>query len=137
MDSITLRRTSRHSLSTRAQAVELGGFSLIGQRVLDASAEGCLIACDRAVDVGTRLVVSFEVPTTGLWFDAESEIVRIVAGRRPGDRGYCAGVRFLDFARRDQLALGIDLRDYPRVTAARSPKRRVRAMCAASLPISA
>ena len=122
------RRTTRYVVRARAQAVDVNAFSLIGERVLDASAEGCLIACDQEVHLGQKLLVSFQLSSSGLWFDAESEIVRIVQGHRDGDTGYCAGVRFTSFERSTRLALGVDLREHPRVAAQRSPKARLRAL---------
>lgn len=110
---IRTRRSNRHLLAVPAQAVALERFELIGERVLDCSAEGVLVACDQRVSLGDRVLISFAVPGTPLWFDAESEVVRIIEGLRPGDRGYCAGLRFIDFDRRDRLALGVDLRRHP------------------------
>lgn len=112
------RRTTRHRLSlrgaaTRGTAVALEGFTHLGDRFLDASAEGVLVACDREVELGERVLVSFHVPGSDLVFDAETEVSRIVLGFRPLDPGYCAGLRYTYFDRRDRLALGIDLRALP------------------------
>jgi hypothetical protein len=68
-----------------------------------------------AVALGEELVVSFAVPGSSLVFDAEAEVVRIIEGFRPRDPGYCAGLRFTRFDRRDRLALGVDLRGLPPV----------------------
>jgi hypothetical protein len=107
------RRTSRHLLSSRGQAVSIGGFRLIGERFLDASAEGVLVACDDGVRLGEEVIVSFPVPGSDRVFDAEAEVVRVVEGFRPSDPGYCAGLRFTRFDRRERLALGVDLRALP------------------------
>lgn len=112
---IRTRRTDRHVVRARGQAVALESFHLIGERFLDCSAEGALVACDAEVKLGDLVMVSFRVPGSALHFDAESEVVRIIRGERPQDPGYCAGVRFLDFDRRDRLALGVDLRALPLV----------------------
>lgn len=109
------RRTDRHLVASRGQAVSLDGFRLVGERFLDASAEGVLLACDERVELGEQLVVSFPVPGSELVFDAEAEVVRIVRGERPGDPGYCAGLRFTSFDRAERLALGVDLRALPLV----------------------
>jgi len=113
--STRFRRAPRHLVSATGQAVALDGFRLIGERFLDASAEGALVACDAAVALGEELVVSFAVPGSSLVFDAEAEVVRIIEGFRPRDPGYCAGLRFTRFDRRDRLALGVDLRGLPPV----------------------
>jgi hypothetical protein len=109
------RRTARHVVGARGQAVALDGFRLIGERILDASAEGVLLACDDRVAVGDAVMVSFPVPDSELWFDAEAEVVRVLRGEREGDPGYCAGLRFVGFDRGDRLALGVDLRALPLV----------------------
>lgn len=129
---ISLRRTTRHALRARGQAVDAETFSLLGDRVLDASGEGCLLACDAQASVGQRVYLTFENPETGTWFDAEAEIVRIIEGGREGDPGYCAGLRYVEFARKDQLELSLDLRSYGDVPAARPPTRRLRALYAAA-----
>lgn len=107
------RRTARHLVAARGQAVALDGFRLIGERILDASAEGVLLACDDGVALGETVIVSFPVPNSDLVFDAEAEVVRVVRGEREGDPGYCAGLRFVGFDRRERLALGLDLRALP------------------------
>jgi hypothetical protein len=112
------RRTTRHKLAlrgaaTHGTAVALDAFRQIGDRFLDASAEGVLVACDREVALGDRVLVSFAVPGSDLVFDAETEVSRIVEGFRPLDPGYCAGLRYTYFDRRDRLALGMDLRALP------------------------
>ncbi len=127
-----IRKTTRYVVKARGQAVDLDGFELVGERVLDASAEGCLLACDREVKKGQTLLLSFQVPASGLWFDVEADVVRVIQGHRDGDPGYCAGLRFRDFDRSARLALGIDLREHPRVAAQRSPKERLRMLALAS-----
>jgi hypothetical protein len=126
-----VRKTTRYIVKARGQAVD-ESFHLVGERVIEASATGCLLACDREVKRGQRLLLSFQVPATGLWFDAEAEVVRVVAGQREGDPGYCAGLAFRDFDREARLALGLDLRDHPRLAAQRSPKERLRMLALAS-----
>jgi hypothetical protein len=130
--SLPVRKTTRYVVRARGQAVDLDGFELVGERVLDASATGCLLACDREVRKGQTLLVSFQVPATGLWFDVEADVVRVVEGKRDGDPGYCAGLAFRDFDRTARLALGLDLREHPRVGAQRSPKERLRLLALAS-----
>lgn len=128
--SVPIRRTTRHMVRARGEAVELSRFSLVGCRFLDVSAEGCLLACDDAVRSGDRLMLSFRLPSTGLWFDAEGEVVRVVEGWREGDPGYAAGVRFVEFERRARLELGLDLRELPHIGMSRSPAKRLRCLAA-------
>ncbi|AKF05380.1 PilZ domain-containing protein [Sandaracinus amylolyticus] len=123
------RRLDRYVVGSHGRAMSLDGHQLIGDRVLDASGEGVLVACDERVELGQRVFVSYPVPRSELVFDAETEVVRIVRGEREGDPGYCAGLRFVAFDRRDRLALGIDLRELPLVP------RRVRWDATRATPI--
>ncbi len=127
---VPIRKTTRHVVRTRGQIVDLESFKLIGDRFLDVSAQGCLVACDRGVIAGQRMLMSFRLPSSGLWFDAEGEIVRVVEGWRDGDPGYAAGVRFVEFERRARLELGIDLRALPQAPMTRSPTQRLRQLAA-------
>jgi hypothetical protein len=94
------RRAVRRAARASCQAVSVDGFELLGERALDLSPQGLLLACDVPAALGEQVVVSFEVPgRTPLWLDAEAEIARIVYGYRHGDPGYCAGLRFTYFER--------------------------------------
>lgn len=91
------RRSLRRSYRTRCQAVRLDGFQQVGYRILDLSHRGALVACDRVVFPGDELVVSFRAPgDSSVIIDAFGEIQRVIKGRRFGDPGYAAGVRFTD-----------------------------------------
>ena len=125
---VPIRRMLRHAVRARGQAVDLSRFSLVGERFLDVSAEGCLVACDEGVSTGQRLVLSFRLPHTGFVFDAEGEVVRVIHGWREGDPGYAAGVRFVDFERKARLELGLDIRALPAIGMTRPPLGRVRLM---------
>lgn len=94
------RRAVRRAVRTECQAVSLGEFRLIGERVLDVSPLGMLVACDDATQLGDDLIVSFRAPgRDALWLEAEAEVARIVYGFRAADRGYCAALRFTYFER--------------------------------------
>jgi hypothetical protein len=127
---VPIRKTTRHVVRTRGQIVDVESFSLVGDRFLDVSSQGCLIACDSGVLRGQRLVMSFRLPTSGLWFDAEGEVVRVIEGWREGDPGYAAGVRFVEFDRRARLELGVDLRELPQAPMTRSPTARLKQLAA-------
>lgn len=125
-----VRRTTRHALRARGQAVDARRFTLLGERILDASAEGCLLACDAEARVGQRVLLTFQLPEQGTWFDAEAEVVRVIEGNRYGDPGYAAALRYVDFDRADRLALGVDLRAHPLTGVQRSPVKRLRSLAA-------
>ncbi len=99
------RRALRRAVRTRCQAVSADDFRLLGQRVLDLSPRGMLVAADTGVEVGEEVLVSFRAPNGGPWLDAEAEVARLVEGWRPWDPGYCIGLRFtrLDAPSRGEL----------------------------------
>lgn len=121
-----VRRFTRHVVRAHGEAVTTRDFRLLGRLVLDASAEGCLLACDDGVTIGDDVILTFRVPGSSEWFDAEARVARIVEGNRYGDPGYCAGLVYTRFDRRERLALGVDLRSFPLVPAQRSYKFRLR-----------
>lgn len=97
------RRAVRRATRTRCQAVTSADFELLGERVLDLSPRGMLVACDAPAALGEEVIVSFETPGADpIWLDAEAEIARIVYGFRRGDPGYCVGLRFTYFERAAQ-----------------------------------
>jgi hypothetical protein len=94
------RRAVRRAAHIRCQAVSDARFELLGERALDVSPRGMLVACDAQAILGDEVVVSFQAPgPEEIWFDAEAEIVRIVHGLRLSDPGYCVGLRFTYFER--------------------------------------
>lgn len=103
------RKSLRRAVSSPCQAVTLDPFRLVGERILDLSPRGARIACNAPVKLGDRILLSFRAPQSGAWIDAEAEVVRIVRGRRAGDSGYGAGLRFVDLERavRDELIVAL------------------------------
>jgi hypothetical protein len=103
------RRSVRRSVRARCQAVELSGFRLVGERLLDLSTRGALLACDSGITRGDRILLSFRCPNSSEWIDTEAEVHRVIEGRRDGDLGYCAGLRFVGMERemRHELLCGL------------------------------
>jgi len=98
------RRSLRRAVGARCWALRLRGFALVGERLLDLSPRGALLACDDSVRPGDRLVLRFRAPNEGPLLDVEAEVARVVGGWRAGDPGYCAGLRFdIDAASRGEL----------------------------------
>jgi hypothetical protein len=99
------RRIVRRAVRAPCHAVTLEGPRLVGERALDLSPYGMLLACDDGVRMGESVAVSFKAPGGLEWFHADGEVVRIVEGWRLGDPGYCVGVRFtrIDLASRMRL----------------------------------
>lgn len=113
------RRAVRRAAPTRCQVVELAGFSLLGEQVIDLSARGMLVECTRTARVGDELQVSFRVPGQSeqaepeLWFDAEAVVARVVAGQRWCDDGLGAGIEFTYFEKSCRHELLARLVGYP------------------------
>ncbi len=116
------RRAVRRSVRSRCLAHAMKGLRHLGQRVLDVSPYGMLIACDSGVQLGEEVLVSFRTPGTERWFDAEGEIARVVGGWRDGDPGYCIGLRFTYMEEGTDEALRASLRGLPPPI----PQRRIR-----------
>jgi len=117
------RRSMRRVVRASCQAVALDEFRLIGDRILDLSPRGLLLACDTQVERGQELVVSFQAPQGGPWIDVEAEVARVIEGWRPYDPGYAAGLRFTRIDRPARGELLSRLAGFPPPV----PQRRVRA----------
>ena len=114
------RREIRRRASFACRVVREADFKLIGTRMLDLSPDGMLVMTVRDAAPGDSLIVSFRATELGLWFDAEAVVRRVVHGRRPRDRGRCAGIAFTRFDAVSRLIL----RSHLRRTAPPVPARR-------------
>ncbi len=117
------RKTVRRAVGTVCQAVTEEGFRLLGERVLDLSAEGMLLSSDQEPELGADVIVSFRAPGTGIWLDAEAEVARIVRGRRRSDRARGIGLRFRSLDRVARAVLDASLRGHPPPVPARSVRK--------------
>jgi hypothetical protein len=88
------RRAKRRSVLIDCQVVRERDFTLIGERAIDLSPHGMLLSSRRSARIGEELIVTFRVPGTKLWIDTTATVVRVVHGRRPGDRGPALGLAF-------------------------------------------
>jgi hypothetical protein len=112
--SAVQRRAVRRAARTRCQAVELAEFSLLSEEVIDLSARGMLVECERQARVGAEVQVSFRAPGRDeLWFDAEAVVARVVAGQRWDDDGLAAGLEFTYFEKSARHELIERLMGYP------------------------
>jgi hypothetical protein len=98
------RQVLRREVRLHCQAVSESEFRLVGRRALDLSPAGMLLESDDDVRVGDALFVSFRAPQSALYIDTSARVVRVVAGRRPGDHGRCLGLQFEDL---DAVAKGV------------------------------
>lgn len=107
------RRTVRRTVRLACQVVSEDAFRLVGRRALDLSPAGMLLESDTDAQIGDELLVSFRAPQSGLFIDTTARVVRIVAGRRPGDHGRCLGLRFEQLTPLLQGVLGESLAGLP------------------------
>jgi hypothetical protein len=79
------RRSTRHSVGLNCQVVRERDFQLIADRIVNLSASGLVVSPADPALTGERLIVSFQIPHSGQWVDAEATVARVVHGRRPGE----------------------------------------------------
>jgi hypothetical protein len=79
------RRSSRHSVRLVCQVVRERDFQLVADRIVNLSASGLVVSPADPALTGERLIVSFQIPHSGYWVDAEATVARVVHGRRPGE----------------------------------------------------
>lgn len=79
------RRSTRHAVGLNCQVVRERDFQLIADRIVNLSATGLMVSPADPALTGERLIVSFQIPHSGHWVDAEATVARVVHGRRPGE----------------------------------------------------
>lgn len=99
------RNGARRRVSLPCRAVHWGRFEVVGERLLDLSPRGALLACDAEVRAGDEVLLAFRMPWLGPYVLVVAEVARVLEGWREGDPGYCAGVRFLDLDPGDRAEL--------------------------------
>ncbi|MBN1607018.1 MAG: PilZ domain-containing protein [Polyangiaceae bacterium] len=113
-------RTSRRTLRARCQVVRERDFRLVADRVKNLSASGMLVAPADPVLTGERLIVSFRLPQSDFWIDAEAVVSRVVHGRRAGENTRALGVQFDNLDPEARRALELCLCHAPPVPPGRS-----------------
>ena len=78
-------RSTRRSVRLVCQVVRERDFQLIADRIVNLSASGLVVSPADPALTGERLIVSFQIPHSGYWVDAEAIVARVVHGRRPGE----------------------------------------------------
>jgi hypothetical protein len=107
------RRASRHSVRLDCQVVRERDFQLIADRVVNLSASGLLVSPADPALTGERLIVSFQIPHSGYWVDAEATVARVVHGRRPGEHTRSLALQLENVEEIPQMLLGRALRRCP------------------------
>src|SRR5690242_19238448 len=118
------RGSSRHTVKIECQVVRERDFSLIADRVVDLSESGALVGPADPALTGERILISFRIPRTTTWVDAEAVITRVVHGRRPGEYSRALAVEFEDLAAFPRFMLKETLRRTPVAPPKSVPGRR-------------
>ena len=109
----TPRGSSRHTVKIACQVVRERDFSLIADRVVDLSATGALVGPADPALTGERILVSFRIPRSTVWVDAEATVTRVVHGRRPGEFSRSLAIEFDDLEALPRFMLQEALRIVP------------------------
>jgi len=116
------RASFRRYVRIDCQVVREIDFRLIGDLALDLSTKGMLVRARERVLTGEEVVVSFKLPRSNEWFDAQGVVARVLHGRRPGDYGLSFGIEFVNLSRDDELLLFEHLRGKAAPDAQRPPR---------------
>jgi PilZ domain len=123
------RRSTRHSVRLVCQVVRERDFQLVADRIVNLSASGLVVSPADPALTGERLIVSFQIPHSGHWVDAEAVVARVVHGRRPGEHTRGLALELENVEEIPQLLLGLALRRCPPAPPAhRSGRRGVTAL---------
>lgn len=117
-----LRRATRRAVRVPCQVVRERGFRLVGDASADLSTEGMRVSNPQTdVAVGESVIVSFQGTETGVWFDLDARVARIIGGRRKGDHGHAVGIAFENQSALGRLMLRGALAKMPLTVPARKP----------------
>lgn len=117
-----IRTSFRRYVRIDCQVVREHDFRMVGDLALDLSTKGMLVRASERVLTGEEVVVSFKLPRSNEWFDAQGVVARVLHGRRPGDYGLSFGIEFVNLSKDDELILFEHLRGLAAPDAQRPPR---------------
>ena len=118
------RRSTRRSVRLVCQVVRERDFQLIADRIVNLSASGLVVSPADPALTGERLIVSFQIPHSGHWVDAEATVARVVHGRRPGEHTRGLALELENVEEIPQLLLSRALGRCPPAPPGHRPGRR-------------
>ncbi|HEX9619943.1 MAG TPA: PilZ domain-containing protein [Polyangiaceae bacterium] len=118
------RRPPRHTVRLPCQVVRERDFRLVADKMTDLSVTGMLVTPADPVLTGERLIVSFKLPGSDVYVDAEAIVARVVHGRRPGEVSRALGVEFSSLPGKSADDLNRALRRSPLIPPGARPGRR-------------
>ena len=108
------RREVRKAVKMKCHVVRERDFAIIAEETVDISPDGMLVKTDLIdMQAGERVFVTFRATNLNLWFDTEARVMRIIRGRRDGDRERGIGLRFSTLPPVKRLILRGHLRRIP------------------------
>lgn len=107
------RRSTRHAVRLECQVVRERDFQLVADRIVNLSATGLMVSPADPALTGEKLIVSFQIPHSGYWVDAEATVARVVHGRRPGEHTRGLALELENVEEISQMLLGRALRRCP------------------------
>jgi hypothetical protein len=120
----THRRAVRHSVRLDCQVVRERDFQLVADRIVNLSESGLVVSPADPALTGERLIVSFRIPNSGHWVDAEATVARVVHGRRPGEHTRALALELENVEEIPQMLLGRALSRCPPAPPGRRAGRR-------------
>jgi PilZ domain len=117
-------RYPRHTVRIACQVVRERDFSLVADSISNLSMSGLLVTPADPALTGERLIVSFCLPRSDRWVDAEAMVTRVLHGRRPGEYSRALALQFEDLSFSSEILLASDLRDLPPAPPSSRPGRR-------------
>jgi hypothetical protein len=125
------RKSVRRFARTRCEVVREADFVRLGTRAIDVSTSGLFLMTEACVELGLPVLLTFEIPSTDLWVDAEGHVARVAHGRRLGDVAMGLGIAFDKVDDEGLARLRMALRKLPPVLpgplGANAPRRPRRA----------
>lgn len=118
------KRPSRHCVQSTCQVVSERDFRLVADRIENLSSWGMLVSPADPIKTGERVYVSFQLPGTTEWFDAQAVVTRVLHGRRPGETTRKLGLEFVDLSPHDRYRLRKTISRVPPVPPGVRPGRR-------------
>jgi len=93
------RKVRRHVVRIPCQVVREHDFRLISDAVIDLSMSGMVVTAvhwvfGQSIVTGDRLIVSFQLPNSPFWVDAEATVTRVARGRRRGENAPALALEF-------------------------------------------
>ncbi len=107
------KRATRRSVRLNCQVVRERDFQLIADRIVNLSETGLVVSPADPALTGERLIISFQIPHSGHWVDAEATVARVVHGRRPGEHTRGLALEFDSVEEIPKMLLGRALHRCP------------------------